>query len=74
MLIPVAEVIGLNFVIQNENPLGKHVLTIASQIGWESLLVEAKNYKANMAQDEFFGFCLMAFLRLRYKASFFSEG
>ena len=73
ILIPVAKIIGLNFVIQNKNCLGKNLFTKAGYIYRKGLFVDAKDYKANMAQDKVFSFCFISSLRFSYEASFFCE-
>jgi hypothetical protein len=49
------------------------LLPQAGCIGWKGFLVDAKDYKTNMEQDELFGFCFISSLRFSYEVSFFSE-
>ena len=51
--VPIFQVVGLCFLIQNRKGIGKQILSKSLQIFWEDFSANPENDKTNMPKDDF---------------------
>jgi hypothetical protein len=74
VLVIVAEVIGVDFFVEEKDSLGEQVLPKPFGIGRKSTLVDPEDHEPDMTKHELLGFRLTAPLGQPDKAAFFLQG